>query len=164
LLPSDDMSLVTPTLIPRNPALPLLLPDIPKPHPTPLPPNSGQPPGRLSSRRNLRNEMEDLSDEEDDIEESWKEAISQRGYNFLHVIGRLLTQQEEKNDQAETDTDESGSAHSGGQASNVDDGENGSQPDLDATMEDLDIDAGNAQFESDEADDEIDDIDDEAEL
>jgi len=28
----------------------------------------------------------------------WKEAISQRGFSFLHVIGKLYTQQEEKND------------------------------------------------------------------
>lgn len=28
----------------------------------------------------------------------WKDAISQRGFSFLHVIGRLYTQQEEKND------------------------------------------------------------------
>lgn len=41
--------------------------------------------------------------------------------------------------------------------SNVDDGENGSQQDLDANMEDLDEMApGDATFDSDEADDDID--------
>ena len=54
--------------------------------------------------------------------------------------------------QAESESDESGSAHSNGQASNLDDGENDSQPDLDATMEDLDeIDARGSQGDSDEA-------------
>ena len=64
------MSTVTATLLNRAPAFPLLLPDVPKPYPTPLPPNAGQPLGRLNSRRNLRREMEDLSDEEDEIEET----------------------------------------------------------------------------------------------
>ena len=62
------MSTVTPTLIPRQPAFPLLLPEVPKPHPTPLPPSSDERPGHFNDRRNLRNEYEDMSDEEDDIE------------------------------------------------------------------------------------------------
>jgi len=103
--------------------------------------------------------MEDLSDEEDDVEESWRDAISQRGFSFLHVIGRLYTQQEEKND-AESMSDESGSQHSGGAASNADDGENGSQGDvdLDANMEDLD--ERNDTFDSEEGDGEGDEEED----
>lgn len=66
--PPTIMSTVTPTLLPRQPAFPLLLPSVPKPHPTPLPPNSDERPGHLNDRRNLRNEFDDLSDEEDEVE------------------------------------------------------------------------------------------------
>ena len=64
------MSVVTPTLIPRELPFPLLLPEVPKPHPLPLQPNSGQPASRLNSRRSLPNEMDDLSDEETEVEDS----------------------------------------------------------------------------------------------
>jgi hypothetical protein len=63
------MSVITPTLLPRELPFPLLLPEMPKPHPLPQQPYSGQAPTRLNSRRNLRNEMDDLSDEETDVEE-----------------------------------------------------------------------------------------------
>jgi hypothetical protein len=64
--------------------------------------------------------------------------IRNRGYNFLIPIGRTLTQQEEKND-ADEDSDESESGQSGNnQASVVDEGENESNADLDASMEDMD--------------------------
>lgn len=66
--PPTIMSTVTPTLLPRQPAFPLLLPSVPKPHPTPLPPNTDERPGHLNDRRNLRNEFDDLSDEEDEVE------------------------------------------------------------------------------------------------
>lgn len=61
------MSTVSPTLLPRHPIFPNLLPDVPKPHPLPLAPKSSHPPERLSDVRNLRAEMDDLSDEETDI-------------------------------------------------------------------------------------------------
>jgi len=66
--------------------------------------------------------------------------VRNRGFTFLVPIGRSLTRQEEKND-AEDDTDESGSAHTGVAPSVLeDDGENDSAQDLDASMEDLDED------------------------
>lgn len=64
------MSVVTPTLLPRELPFPLLLPEMPKPHPLPQQPRSGQGFSRLNSRRSMRNEMDDLSDEETDVEEA----------------------------------------------------------------------------------------------
>lgn len=56
-------------------------------------------------------------------------------------------------------SDESGSQHSGGAASNADEGENGSQgDDLDANMEDLD--ERNGTFDSEEGDGEEDEDED----
>lgn len=83
--------------------------------------------------------MDDLSDEENELEDL-NNAVRNRGFAFLVPIGRSLTRQEEKND-AEDDTDESGSAHTGVAPSVLeDDGENDSAQDLDASMEDLDED------------------------
>ena len=61
------MSTVTPTLIPRPPALLLLLPSLPTPYPTPLPPRPVAGAG-INSRRDLRVEYEELSDEEQEVE------------------------------------------------------------------------------------------------
>lgn len=77
------MSTVTPSLIPRAPAFPLLLPEVPKPHPTPLPPNSDQTLGRLNSRRNLRNEYDDLSDDEEEVE-------GQVGSKLFRLVNLIL--------------------------------------------------------------------------
>ncbi|KAI5117469.1 hypothetical protein M0805_007174 [Coniferiporia weirii] len=160
------MSTVTPSLIPRPPATPLFLPAVPTPHPTPLPPRIV--PGKgLNARRSLRAELEELSDEEQKVETQWKEAVQTRGFNHLRVIGRLLTRQEEKNDQADSDSDESGSMHSGDQMSAANEGENASEQeqevemeqdpdqeqDLDASMDDLDdVDGRNGTLEESEGD------------
>ncbi|KAF8637333.1 hypothetical protein AX17_002834 [Amanita inopinata Kibby_2008] len=83
--------------------------------------------------------MDDLSEEENELEDI-NMHIHNRGFNFLIPIGRVLTQQEEKND-ADEETDGSGSGQSDGPASLMgDDGENDSNQDLDASMEDLDDD------------------------
>ncbi|KAL5489938.1 hypothetical protein ACEPAI_4770 [Sanghuangporus weigelae] len=170
------MSTVTPTLIPRLPAIPLFLPKMPTPHPTPLPPRAPDG-GGMHARRNLRVEMEELSEEEEEVETQWKEAVQSRGFAHLRVIGRLLTRQEEKNDQAESESDESASAHSGDQMSAANDGENISEPeqdqleetedqeqDLDASMEDLDEEGRNNEtFDGDE-DGEDGDADEDVEL
>ncbi|TDL24993.1 hypothetical protein BD410DRAFT_766657 [Rickenella mellea] len=161
------MSTVTPTLIPRAPYFPSLLPEAPKPHPTPLPPKYSRPPSRLNAHRNILVEQDDLSDEEQEVEEIWRSSVRHRGFNYLHIIGRLYTQQEEKNDQADTDSDDSGSNHSGAPASNAEDGENDSQHDLDANMEDLDEEPGDITVETEDPDDageEIDDYDDDQDL
>ena len=62
------MSVATPTVLPRSPVFPTLLPKPPQPHPTPLP-KAGTRYGRLNSRRDLIREMDDLSDEEDELED-----------------------------------------------------------------------------------------------
>ncbi|KAG6833066.1 hypothetical protein H0H87_011810 [Tephrocybe sp. NHM501043] len=129
------MSVATPTLIPRYRKFPYLLPKPPQPHPVPL--SYRRVYGNLNAVRDLQREMEDLSDEENELEDI-NLSIHNRGYAFLVPIGRNLTQQEEKND-ADEDSEDSGSARSAGAPSVVeDDGENESAPDLDASMEDMD--------------------------
>ncbi|KNZ80362.1 hypothetical protein J132_06099 [Termitomyces sp. J132] len=141
------MSVATPTLLPRQHRFPHLLPRPPQPHPTPL--SNRRVYGNLNAVRDLQREMEDLSDEENELEDI-NLSIHNRGYAFLVPIGRNLTQQEEKNDVYE-DSEESGSGRSGGAPSIAeDDGENDSAPDLDASMEDLDDDGGVETDENDE--------------
>ena len=53
----------TPTLIHRPLAFPSLIPEVPKPHTTPLPLRN---PGEMLSRRNLEHELEDMSDEDEE--------------------------------------------------------------------------------------------------
>lgn len=74
--------------------------------------------------------------------------------------------------QAETDSDESGSAHTGDQMSVANEGENVSEPeqdadqeqDLDASMDDLDEEGRNGTFDASEGDGEDLDGDDDAEM
>lgn len=61
------MSVASPTVLPRSALFPTLLPRPPQPHPTPL--QKYGKPGRLNSRRNLLQEMDDLSDEEDELDD-----------------------------------------------------------------------------------------------
>ncbi|KAJ6596686.1 hypothetical protein B0H10DRAFT_2232344 [Mycena sp. CBHHK59/15] len=130
------MSVASPTVLPRPPLFPKLLPKPPQPHPTPLPLQS-KAYGRLNASRTLQREMDDLSDEETELEEIVNISIRHRGFGSLIPIGRNLTLQEEKND-ADEDDDESDSGPSNGPPSVGEDvGENSTQ-DLDASMEDLD--------------------------
>ncbi|KAJ7255223.1 hypothetical protein C8J57DRAFT_603739 [Mycena rebaudengoi] len=145
------MSVAAPTVLPRPPLFPKLLPKPPQPHPVPLPPQT-KVYGRLNASRNLQREMDDLSDEETELEEI-NVSIRHRGFASLIPIGLKLTQQEEKIDQ-EDDDDESDSGPSNGPPSVGEDvGENSTQ-DLDASMEDLD------EEEEDEDESEEDDADD----
>jgi hypothetical protein len=119
------MSVYTPTLIPRPPLFPRLLPEPPQTHPLPLPPPppidlfDGYTPGvygHLNHRRNLQREMDELSEEESELDDLVREiygsvwrwflhfcleqslVIQQRGHSFLVPIGKTLTALEEKND------------------------------------------------------------------
>ncbi|KDR73533.1 hypothetical protein GALMADRAFT_251255 [Galerina marginata CBS 339.88] len=140
------MSGATPTLLPREPHFPRLLPKPPQPHPVPLPIKRVY--GHLNAYRDIQREMDDLSDEENELEDL-NNAVHNRGFSFLVPIGRSLTRQEEKND-ADDESDDSGSVHSGAAPSVLeDDGENDSVQDLDASMEDLDDD-GTADTEDNE--------------
>ncbi|PPQ75372.1 hypothetical protein CVT24_013155 [Panaeolus cyanescens] len=126
------MSGATPSLIPKDPFFPLLLPQPPQPHPVPLPPLPKY--GYVNGLRDLQRQLDELSDEENELEDL-NLAVRNRGFNFLIPIGRNLTRQEEKND-AEEDSDDD-SVQDG--VSPTDEGENDeSGHDLDADMEDLD--------------------------
>ncbi|KAF8623463.1 hypothetical protein AX15_006247 [Amanita polypyramis BW_CC] len=131
------MSVATPTLLQRPLKFPELLPKPPQPHPVPL--SRRRVYGHLNAVRDLQREMDDLSEEENELEDITLH-IHNRGFNFLIPIGCVLTQQEEKND-ADEETEGSGSEQSdGGQSLMEDDGENDSNQDLDASMDDLDED------------------------
>jgi hypothetical protein len=63
------MSVATPTVLPRPPLFPTLLPRPQKPYPIPLS-IPGRHAGRLVLRRDFVQEMDDLSDEEAELEDS----------------------------------------------------------------------------------------------
>jgi len=61
------MSGATPTLIPREPHFPRLLPKVPQPHPVPL--SKQRVYGHMSAYRDIHREMDDLSDEENEYDD-----------------------------------------------------------------------------------------------
>ncbi|KAF7779042.1 hypothetical protein Agabi119p4_3387 [Agaricus bisporus var. burnettii] len=127
------MPVISATLLRQPLHFPRLLPKQIPPHPIPVPRKRVY--AHLNAVRDLQREMDDLSDEENELEDITA-AIHNRGYTFLIPIGKSLTQQEEKND-AEEDTDDT--EGSGGAPSIAEDeGENESVQDLDASMEDMD--------------------------
>ncbi|KAJ7611015.1 hypothetical protein FB45DRAFT_329788 [Roridomyces roridus] len=123
------MSVATPTILPRPALFPRLLPKPPHP-PVPL--------ATQGKTRNLQREMDDLSDEENELDEL-NHVIRARGFANLVPMGRSLTQQEEKNDAEDDEESESDSdsAPSNRPPSVVEDHGDDTQ-DLDASMEDLD--------------------------
>ena len=62
------MSVATPTVLPRSPAFPRLLPRPPQPHPL-HPTRDGRSRGRLRPARDWVQDMDDLSEEEDELED-----------------------------------------------------------------------------------------------
>ncbi|KAL0946568.1 hypothetical protein HGRIS_012771 [Hohenbuehelia grisea] len=141
------MTAATPTLIPRDSIFPRLLPRAPQPHPIPIPHRNKY--SHFNAFRDLQREMDDLSEEENELEDATM-AVHSRGYNWLIPIGRYFTQQEERND-ADEDSEDSGTAQSGGAPSIMEDeGENDSAPDLDASMEDMDDEEGDEEETGDE--------------
>ena|SRR6267154_2329676 len=108
------LMVATPTVLPRPPLFPTLMPRPQQPYPTPLA-IPGRRVGKLIMRRDLVQEMDDLSDEEAELEDTVRQTscyrvlftdgdvkqtleIKNRGYGFLVPIGKVLTQHEEKND------------------------------------------------------------------
>ncbi|KAH9066396.1 hypothetical protein EDB87DRAFT_715524 [Lactarius vividus] len=169
------MSVATPTVLPRPPLFPSIMPRAHQPYPTPLT-VPGRPMGRLILRRDFVQEMDDLSEEEAELEDNTLE-VKNRGYGFLVPIGKMLTQHEEKNDADEgSEVDES--ARSSHPESPTDDGEGDGDGDgdvtadgedegeededggmdLDAEIEDMDDDLANTTAETEDLDD-VDDID-----
>ncbi|KAI0723916.1 hypothetical protein C8T65DRAFT_704576 [Cerioporus squamosus] len=130
----------SPTVVPRSPVFPRLLPLPPHPHPIPPAP-SFQRRERFINYRDIWREMDELSDERARLRPRYNAEIKNRGYNFLIPIGRTWTQHEEKND------DRTGSDRTGDANSLMDEDENDSseeeEEDLDADMEDMDQTANN---------------------
>ncbi|KAI0042695.1 hypothetical protein FA95DRAFT_1609991 [Auriscalpium vulgare] len=159
------MSVATPTVIPRPPLFPTLLPRPPQPHPIPLP-RPGRAPDRINTRRDLVQEMDDLSDEEAELEEITLD-VKNRGYSFLVPIGKVLTQHEEKNDADEGSGDDDSarssrpetpvSRSSEGEGEDEDEDEEDGA-DLDDEMEDMDEEPSNVTDDAEEGEtDELDD-------
>ncbi|OJT01599.1 hypothetical protein TRAPUB_7941 [Trametes pubescens] len=136
------MSVASPTVLPRSPIFPRLLPLPPHPHPIPPAP-SMQRRERFINYRDLWREMEELSDEENAVDDQMLE-IKNRGYSFLIPIGRTWTQHEEKNDAEDASEGSEGTEHTGDNNSLMDEDENSTEEedeedqDLDADMEDMD--------------------------
>jgi hypothetical protein len=63
------MSVFSPTILPAPPIFPRLLPLPPKTQPKPVPPEKVAHYGRFRARRDLQKEMDDLSEEENEMEE-----------------------------------------------------------------------------------------------
>lgn len=169
------MSVATPTVLPRPPLFPTLMPPPHQPYPTPLA-VPGRRMGRLVLRRDFVQEMDDLSEEEAELEDNTLE-VKNRGYGFLVPIGKMLTQHEEKNDADEgSEVDESarsshpesptddGEGDGDGDGDGTVDGEDEGEEDedggmdLDAEIEDMDDDVANTTAEMEDLDD-VDDID-----
>ncbi|KIJ69122.1 hypothetical protein HYDPIDRAFT_23979 [Hydnomerulius pinastri MD-312] len=129
------MSIASPTLIPRPPIIPLVLPKAPHVGPTPLP-KADRFQGRINHRRDWLREADDLSEEEDDLEDC-NSHVRTRGFVWYIPIGRHTTQLEEKND-AEEESDESSSGHTDEGSPPLNEENDDSGPDLDASMEDMD--------------------------
>ena len=79
------MSVATPTVVPRTPLFPTLLPRPPHPHPLPLP-RHGQRPARLNAIRDLNKEMDDLSDEDEQLEDLVRTMSLQFALSVVHVL------------------------------------------------------------------------------
>lgn len=62
------MSVATPTVLPRPPILPTLLPKAPHPSLVPLP-RHARTYSRMNAYRDLQHEMDDLSDEENELDD-----------------------------------------------------------------------------------------------
>ena len=88
LLSRTIMSVASPTVLPRSALFPTLLPRPPQPHPTPLQ-KYGRP-GRLNSRRNLLQEMDDLSDEEDELDDLVRTCAVSSKDRYLADMRRRL--------------------------------------------------------------------------
>ncbi|KAF9246389.1 hypothetical protein BU15DRAFT_85156 [Melanogaster broomeanus] len=126
------MSITSPTLIPRPPVIPLVLPKPPHVGPTPLP-KSDRFQGRINHRRDLQRERMTCPMKR----MIWRTNtyVRNRGFIWYIPIGRHTTQLEEKND-AEDDSEGSSSGHTEGTPPHEENDDSG--PDLDASMEDMD--------------------------
>jgi len=71
--PSIMSAVATPTLLSREPKFPHCLPKPPQPHPMPLSPRHVY--GHLNAVRDLQREMDDLSDEENELEDLVRSRI-----------------------------------------------------------------------------------------
>lgn len=169
------MSGATPTLIPRVPNFPILLPRPPQPHIKPKARRVG-PYTTINQTRDLQREMDELSEEETELEEA-NMLLHNRGYNYMVPIGRTLTLLEEKNDADEEDDGEDSGSGSDSQSQIMPDASSEAEPDadpdastnevdLDASMDDMDQDQLNTTYEEEdeEEEEEVDEEDDEEEV
>ncbi|KIM55041.1 hypothetical protein SCLCIDRAFT_317090 [Scleroderma citrinum Foug A] len=146
------MSIVSPTLVPREPVTPLVLSKVSHFGPTPLV-KRDRFHGRFSTRRDLQREMDDLSDEENDLEDC-NIYVRNRGFSWYIPVGRHATKLEEKND-AEEDSEGSESGQSGDHSPSINGEENDeSGVDLDASMEDRDDERNSDDVDDDMTDSE----------
>ncbi|KAG2100195.1 uncharacterized protein F5147DRAFT_839271 [Suillus discolor] len=132
------MPITSPTLVPRPPIIPVVLPRAPQVNPTPLP-KLDRHPGRMDTRHDLQREIDDLSDEENELEDSESRVPVARSYWAEHdAVGE--EQMPGFSCFVEDDSDGADTGQSGGGPSMNEDGEENddSGADLDASMDDMD--------------------------
>jgi len=146
---------IPPTLIPPMPSFPFLLPDPPQPHPMPLSSRGGY--VRFSSRRDLHQEADDLSDEEAEVEDAMQD-IKHWGESFLIPLGKQMTLEDEKADENDSSEGESSDHSPAPSEMQNHENTNGGSPDAvrDQLMRDLDDDI----LDEDEEEDDTGEVDD----
>ena len=82
------MSGATPTLLPRRPNFPLLLPQPPQPHLIPLPKRRVY--SHINAFRDLQREMDDLSDEENELEDLASHSTTSSTRFLMHSLSLSL--------------------------------------------------------------------------
>ncbi|KAK0483991.1 hypothetical protein IW261DRAFT_1417716 [Armillaria novae-zelandiae] len=135
------MSVATPTVLPRDPRFPHLLPPVPRIRPMQLR-NVGYEAiyGRMKDYRDLQRELDELSEEERELE-NLDNDVRNRGFGSIIPIGRFKTVQEEKREVDDAEDGEEDSMHSDGPPSVVeeeDEDEEDESADMDASMQDMD--------------------------
>ncbi|PBK92890.1 hypothetical protein ARMGADRAFT_140672 [Armillaria gallica] len=150
------MSVATPTVLPRDPRFPHLLPPVPRIQPMQLR-NVGYEAiyGRMNDYRDLQREMDELSEEEHELEEL-DNNIRNRGFGTIVPIGRVKTQQEEKRELDEAEDGEEDSMHSDGPPSVIEEEEEEEEDesvDMDASMQDMDASLQDMDEEPEESSD-----------
>ncbi|KAG1855086.1 hypothetical protein C8R48DRAFT_675396 [Suillus tomentosus] len=122
------MPIISPTLVPRPPIIPIILPRTPQVNPTPLP-KLDRYPGRMDTRRDLQREIETRRT---NLKILYMPPPKE---SRVPVACSYWAEHDAVGEEREDDPDGSDTGQSGGGPSNNEDGE---EADLDASMEDMD--------------------------
>ncbi|KIY73165.1 hypothetical protein CYLTODRAFT_440001 [Cylindrobasidium torrendii FP15055 ss-10] len=149
------MSVATPTVVPKPPYFPTLLPPVPRVAPQPLRKRSSY--GHLKAYRDIQKELDEMSEEEMAFEETAMQPIHSYGFAHIVPIGRTLTQKEEKADAGDDDdgADDDDDDDEEGDDDEEDDDEDADEDDDEEEEED-DMDADMPDMDDNDASDDVD--------